>query len=325
MSGADPTGRQRTTRRALLGAAGFGVAAALSGCGLPLPGPERDPDPLAPWLTVVATTPVLGDLVRSLGGARVAVRTMMPATADPRRFMPGPTAGNVLVDVDLVVRHGMGLEAGLEGLLAAASTEGLPVITATEDLPPASAPLTASGAADPYIWHDPASWPWVVSRVHRALLDMEGDELHGRIYNTNATRYLAAVGELDAYATRVLATVPDGRRLLVTPDATFGWLGRRFGFETITLLDDTTAYPDDALIGRFATALTQRQPAAIFADASHDPLPLQVALARASERGVDIALGPLLYGGGLALGGQYAGRYLGVIRQNVDRIARLLA
>ncbi|HEV2529944.1 MAG TPA: zinc ABC transporter substrate-binding protein [Thermomicrobiales bacterium] len=312
------------TRRALLGAAGFGVAATLSGCGVRLPGPERNPRPPGPWLTVVATTPILGDLVRSLAGSRVTVRTMMPPTADPLRFIPGPSASDVLVDADLVIQHGMGLEPGLAGLIEAAVGEGIPVVTATEDLPAGAAPLTVSGAPDPYIWHDPASWPWVVSRVHRALLDHDDDELHRRIYDSNATQYLGAVGRLDAYATRILGTVPQERRLLVTADATFGWLGRRFGFETIALVDPSIPYPDDALIGRFADTLIQRRPATAFPDAAHDPLALRVAVERAAGASVDVPVGPLLYGSGLALGGEYAGRYLGMVRQNVDRIALAL-
>ncbi len=325
MPGRAPRARTTLTRRALLGATGFGVAAAVSGCGFRLPGPERDSEPLEPWLTVVGTTALLGDLVRSLAGSRVTVRTMMPPAADPRRFVPGPTAGNVFVGADLVVRHGKGLESGLEGLLAAASDEGIPVITATEDIPSDQVPVLPGGAPDPYLWHDPAAWPWVVSRVHRALLDADDHPLHRRVYDTNATRYLGAVGQLDAYASRILATVPDDRRLLVTPDATFGWLGRRFGFETIALLDDATPYPSDGLVGQFADRLMQRQPVAVFLDAGHDPLPVRLALQRAADRGVDLSTGPLLYGSGLALGGQYAGRYLGMVRQNVDRITRALA
>lgn len=321
----DPGRAGRVTRRALVAGSALGAAALLSGC-VPLGGgteTEPESEPVLPWRTVVATTPILADIVRSVGGSRVAVRTMMPPSADPHRFVPGPSAGDAFVDADLIVRHGMGLEAGLDGLLALAGD--VPVITATELIPPEMLIPGAGAMPDPYVWHDPAMLPWLVERVRRALSEVDDDPVHRTAWDTHSVAYLAQIALADAYVTRRLDRVPAVRRLLAVPNATFAYFDRRYGFASIGLLGDTVSYPTDALIDRFAGLLVERRPPVVFIDASVSPVALQSAVLRAAATVPVIPVAGQLYGVGLGQGNTYQGRYLGMIRRNADRIVAALA
>ena len=314
----------RVTRRALMAGSALGVAALLSGC-VPLGGGTRaepELEPVLPWLTVVATTPILADIVRSVGGSRVAVRPMMPPSADPRRFIPGPAAGDAFVDADLIVRHGLGLESGLDGLLAVAGD--IPVVTATELIPSGMLITSASGAPDPYVWHDPTMLPWLVERIRRALIEVDDDPIHGVAWDTHSVAYLAQVTLADAYVSRRLERVPAERRLLAVANTTFAYFDRRFGFASVGLLDDTVPYPTDAVIDRFATQLVDRRPTVVFIDASLSPVALQSAVLRAAATVPVIPVAGQLYGAGLGQGNTYQGRYLGMIRRNADRIVAAL-
>ncbi len=316
------SGTGRFSRRALVVASALGATTLLSGCVSLGGGEDADPEPVLPWLTVVATTSVLGDIVRSVAGSRVAVRTMMPPSADPRRFVPGPNAGDVFVDADLIVRHGMGLEPGLEGLLAAAG--GIPIVTATEAIPAESIITTAAGAPDPYVWHDLTLLPFVVTRILQALQDRDDNPRHRTAWATNSVIYLDQIAVADAYLRRRLEPIPAERRILATANATFGYFGRRYGFETLALLDDAIPFATQIDAERFAAALVARTPTVVFPDASVSVTPVQAAILRAGATIPFIPLGGLLYGSGLGLGNTYEGRYLGMIRRNADRIVAAL-
>ncbi len=311
------------SRRALVGVSAVGVSVLLSGC-VPLGGTiDAEPEPIPPWLTVVATTPVLGDIVRSVAGSRVDVRTMMPPSADPRRFVPGPAAGDVFVEADLIVRHGMGLEPGLEGLLAAA--RDIPIVIATEAIPAESIITTPAGTPDPYIWHDPTLLPFVVTRILRALHNRDDNRRHGAAWDTNSVTYLNQIAVADAYLRRRLDRVPVERRILATANATYGYLGRRYGFETVALLNDAIPFATEVDADRFANALIARKPTVVFPDASVPVMPVQAAILWAGATIPIIPIAGLLYGSGLGLGNTYEGHYLGMIRRNADRIVAALA
>ena len=317
-----PDQSRRLDRRVLIAASAVGATSLLSGC-VPTGGSEDDAAGIVPpWLTVVATTPILGDIVRSVGGSRVDVRTMMPPSADPRRFVPDPSTGDVFVDADLIVRHGLGLEPGLDGLLAAAGD--IPVVTATEAIPAESIITTAGGNPDPYVWQDPTLMPWLVSRVLQALLDQDANEVHQTAWDTNSVTYLNQIKSADAYVERRLESVPAERRILATANATFAYFGRRYGFETLALLDDTIPFATDPVVERFASGLLASQPPVVFPDASVPLDPVQAAILRAGASAPIIPLAGRLYGAGLGLGDTYAGRYLGMVRQNADRIVAAL-
>lgn len=308
----------RYGRRALLGAAAALSVVALGGCGRSAAVDRDGPEPLLPWLTVVAASPVLADLTRLVGGSRVAVRALMPPTADPRRFVPGPDATDALVDADLILRFGLGLERGLDGVLGAAADT--PRVTVTDAVPPDQMLTRADGAPNPYLWHDPTMLPWVVSRIVTALRDIDDDPVHGRAWDRNGVMLLNRIAEADQYVLRRVALVPPYRRALLTATGSFSWFARRYGFTATGLLDDASPYPVEADLARFADAISESWPVAVFADASIGTGLIGDAAGRVVGPSGSPAtvVGPL-YGSGLATSG-YASRYLGMVRQNADRI-----
>lgn len=310
------------TRRGLLGAVALAPAVALTGCGMTNATARQRAEvvvPPKPWLVVVATTPLLGDLVRSIGGDRVEVRTMMPASADPHRFQPGPDAGDAFLDADLIVRFGFDLEPGLSGLLDAA--RDIPTVTAAGTVPDSSLLRDANGAPDPHIWHDPTLWPPVVAQVTQALTGRDHAAAHRQAFATRSTTYLNLVGAADAYVQRIAQHIPAERRLLATPRQAFAYFARRYGFENVGLVGpNAVAMPLQADVDQFAAMLVQRRPDAIFPDASTPMDALNAAVIQASAQAPVIPRGKMLYGVGMGPDGSYPGSYLGLVRDNVNRM-----
>ena len=93
------------SRRAVLAA---GAAAAL------VPGPLRAVTPLQ----VVATTGMLADTVREIGGDAVEVRALMGPGVDPHSYRQTRTDILAMSRADLIVANGLYLEAQMEDILA---------------------------------------------------------------------------------------------------------------------------------------------------------------------------------------------------------------
>ncbi len=108
---------------ALLAAAVLGAAACGGGDG---PVYEENVPVTAESETVIlATTSILGDIVRNVAGERARVDVLMPSGVDPHEFEPSIEQVNSLYRVSLVVSNGMRLEEGMTEVLDIAMSEGV--------------------------------------------------------------------------------------------------------------------------------------------------------------------------------------------------------
>ena len=93
----------------------MGLLLALAGCaGAPQPD-ALDRDSAKP--RVVATTSIVGDVVRQVGGDGIDLTVLLPAGADPHSFQPTPQDAALLANADLIFINGLGLESFMERFL----------------------------------------------------------------------------------------------------------------------------------------------------------------------------------------------------------------
>ena len=71
-------------------------------------------------LQVVASTRIVADVVRNVGGDLMDLTTLMPLGADPHGFEPTPQDAAAVADAQVVFINGAGLELLLESLLQSA-------------------------------------------------------------------------------------------------------------------------------------------------------------------------------------------------------------
>lgn len=187
------------------------VALAGAGCG------SDRPDRGEGTVEVAATTAPVADLVRSAGGRRVRVTTLVPRGADPHDWRPDERAIAAARSADLLVRGGGDVEPWAEQLEAGRSLELLPRLD----------PIGEDG----HWWHDPV-------RVQRAVKEIRNElarvDVHGAGYYEAATAdYLEALRELDAESRRCIASVWEpGARLVAQHDG-FAYFGDRYGVEVV--------------------------------------------------------------------------------------------
>lgn len=165
---------------------------------------------------IVATTPILGAIVRDAVGDAADVRVLMPNGGDPHEWRPSAKDVAELQSADLVVQNGLGLEQGLQEAISQARDDGVPVFTATDHV--------AVRPGDPHFWTDPSQVAKVVAALPAVVRAATGADIAASA--AKAGKRLAA---LDAEIADDFAKVPETARNVVTGHESLGYLAARYG------------------------------------------------------------------------------------------------
>lgn len=265
-------------------------------------------------LHVVVTTSILGDIVKSVAGSGVAVEVIMPASTDPHEFEPSARQVAAIRSADLVIANGLGLEAGLEDVLAAAAGDGVSLLEIGPAVDPL--PLEQSGGDDPHVWLDPIRMVTAVDAVVGALGELDSSTGWTEI----AAPYRQELLDTDDWVRSRLEFISPEKRVLVTGHQAFGYFAARYDFEVVaTILPGATTMVEPSASG-FADVIEivdSIGALAIFTDLGENQA-LAEQLAEQAERTVLVVP---LYTGALGEPGSGAETYLGLIRWNTEAIA----
>lgn len=290
---------------------------------------ERSPSAggtVAPsFLNVVATTVQIAAFADEVAGDRAEVHGIIPAGADPHDFEPTASDLTAIADADVILRHGVGLDAFLDEAIVGSTSA--PVVTVTDgiDLQPPALVLEEDGGEeeeglDPHVWHDPENDKIMVDNIRDALIAADPD---GRsTYEANATAYNAVLDDTAAQVQSLIESIPPENRKLVTNHDAFGYFGRRYGLEIVGAVIPSSSTQAEASAGETAALLEtiQRENVkAIFAESSVNP---DLAEQLANDAGVQIV--DDLYGDSLGEPGSGAETVDGMLLVNARLIAGAL-
>lgn len=183
-------------------------------------------------LRVVATIPVIADLVRQVAGERAEVVSIIPPGADHHIYQPLPADAQRLANAHLVVANGLGFEPWLPGMIAAAAYRGA-VAEASAGVAPRSADDAGHepnhADVDPHAFHDVRNAQQYVKNIRAALV--AADAAGAEVYRVRADLVLAELGVLDAWVRRQVATLPPARRVLFAPHDGLNYFAAAYGLE----------------------------------------------------------------------------------------------
>jgi manganese/zinc/iron transport system substrate-binding protein len=255
------------------------------GAGGPVPGDGRP--------RVVATTTVVADLVRQVGGERIIVECLMPPGIDPHSYKATPRDADRLLRADLVVASGLHLEGRLSGLLERLA-DRVPFLAVADRLPAERLLEADGGLPDPHVWFDAALWSEAAAPVAAALADVDPEA--AAAYRTAADAYAARLRELDANLRQRIASIPAERRVLVTAHDAFRYFGRAYGIEVVGVQGtNTTSEAGLGDINRLVELVVSRKIPAVFVETSVADRNVQALVEGAAARGHRLALGGRLY------------------------------
>jgi len=269
-------------------------------------------------LSVVTTTTVFADMVRSVGGDLVEVTSLVPKNGDVHTFEPKPADIRAVAQARLLIMNGLGLDDWLEQTITNASKEGTPLVKLAEGLPGVTLlPGEEPGSQNPHLFMDVKYAELYVDRIADAL--KRADPAHASQYDSQAGTYRHRLADLDSWVRHQVGSVPQANRKLVTFHDAFPYYAREYG---ITIVGVAVVAPgQDPSAGYTAELIDAIRKAGVRAIFSESQFPAKLVDQLAAETGAKVVAN--LYDD--ALGDPPVTNYEAVIRWDTEQLVKALS
>jgi manganese/zinc/iron transport system substrate-binding protein len=270
---------------------------------------------------VVATTSMIAEMARGVGGQRVEVDGLMGPGVDPHLYKASEGDVSKMAGADVVFYNGLHLEGKMAEIFEQMSSMRVPTYALSTAVP-ADRLISSQyfvGNHDPHIWFDAGLWALAATQMAEDFARL--DSTSAGTYRENAIRYAEEILEADAYAKERFAEIEPARRLLVTSHDAFGYFGRAYGFDVRGLQGlSTAAEAGTGDVQELARFVAENRVPSMFVESSVSPRGIEAVRAAVRARGFDVQIGGTLFGDALGAPGTEAETYIGTVRSNVDTI-----
>jgi len=272
-------------------------------------------------IKVIATFSILGDWVKTVGGDKIELVTLVGTDADAHDFEPTPTDSKAIANAKIIFENGLGFEYWLDKLYQSSGSRATRV-AATEGIIPLKIELgREAGEVDPHIWQDVKNAIHAVTVIRDAL--MKADPQNAYVYQTNAEAYLKELESLDQFILDQVKTLPGARRKLVTNHDTFGYFAKRYGFTVIgsalSSISTEAGDPSAADMAKVVAEIKDAKVSVVFAE--------NVKNAKVMEqiaKEANVKMGATLFTDALSKEKEEGGTYLKMMRYNATTIVNAL-
>jgi zinc/manganese transport system substrate-binding protein len=242
---------------------------------------------LSPALQAQTTTPVkavasfsiLGDLVRQVGGDRVAVEVLVGPGGDAHVFQPTPSQARLVGQAQIVFSNGLGFEGWMSRLLNTAAYKGRHVVV-SQGIKPITAEADDHGhghkhghhhdEADPHAWQAVPNAIAYVGNIAKGLC--KADATGCDQYQRNAGAYIAQLKTLDADIRATWATIPAAQRKVITSHDAFGYYAHAYGVKFLAPQGVNTDSEASARgVAQLVRQIKKEQIKALFVESISDP------------------------------------------------------
>jgi zinc/manganese transport system substrate-binding protein len=200
--------------------------------------------PSAP-IKAVASFSILGDMVRQVGGDRVAVEVLVGPGSDAHVFQPTPSQAKTVGKAQIVFSNGLGFEGWMSRLLDTARYKGQHIVVSRQGIKPLETKEDEDhhgheahkkdhdnqghGDIDPHAWQSVPNTMAYVSNIADGLcaVDAAGCES----YKRNAQQYRAELKALDTDIRAQWAAIPAQQRKVITSHDAFGYYAQTYGVQ----------------------------------------------------------------------------------------------
>lgn len=279
-------------------------------------------------LTVYTSFYPLYDFTRKIGGNHVDVINLVPSGANVHDWEPGPQTLASLLEADLLIVNGLGIEPWLEKVTAMLATK-VPIVNTSEgvallagwhgehDAEGGQQEEAETAIADPHIWLDPLNALHQAEKIAQALSQL--DPQHAEIYEKNLAGFRQSIEELDlAFQKTLQATT---RREFVVTHLAFAYLAERYGLTQRAISGLTPqAEPSPAQMSELIKFIQEHEIHYIFQEPFASG---RLATVLATEVGAEIlTLHPVA---GLSQEEEKNGEdYFTIMQQNLSQLAKAL-
>ncbi len=300
--------RALRARRAALAAAAIIGAAGIAGCGAA--GSADDGG-----LRVVASTPVIADFARQVGGDAVDVKQILQPNSDPHAYEPRPSDVRAAADARVVLESGFGLDHWM-GEVVDQSGAHADVVDLSSGLPVQLPGEGDESTHDPHWWHDPANAIAAVDEIAAAF--GRADPAARAAFQANARAYVDRLRALERQVQACIDAVPAAQRKLVTDHDALNYFAHRYGIDVVGAVipsQSTQAQSSAGEVANLVQTIRDEQVKAVFPESSVNP-----KLAQTIARETGAGIGASLYADTIGPSGSDGATYLSAERHNANAI-----
>lgn len=183
-------------------------------------------------IRVITSFTIIADMAREVAGNAAVVESITKPGAEVHGYDPTPKDIIKAQQADLLLWNGMNLELWFEKFFA--KIDKVPSAVLTEGIEPmgiTEGPYT--GKSNPHAWMSPANAKIYAENIRRALVKVDPE--NAETYNANAAAYIEKISALDAPLRKMIETIPEEKRWLVTSEGAFSYLCRDYGLKQLYL------------------------------------------------------------------------------------------
>lgn len=273
-------------------------------------------------VNIVATTTMLGDLSKQIGGEKVAVTTLMGVGVDPHSYSAKASDTNALIKSDFIVYGGLHLEGKMVDVLDQLSNEKAS-LNSGEVLTSSGGDLLydSKGNTDPHIWFNVENWIVVAESLIEKLSEYDTD--NSEYYLTRGNNYIKELQELDEWILSKVSEVEKDKRILVTAHDAFQYFADAYGFQVEAIQGiSTQSEASISNINNLVDLVIEKKVKAIFVESSVPQKTIDSVIASAKSRNYTLEIGGELYSD--SLGNGINSEYIQAVKTNVNKIINAL-
>ena len=276
-------------------------------------------------MNVVATSTIVTDMVKEVGGDRINVIGLMGPGVDPHLYKPASGDVFKLQRAKVIFYSGLMLEGRMADLFFKMARSGKKVYAVTESIPEKDRlePIEFKGHWDPHIWGDPLLWSKCIPTVVEGLSaeDPAGKEY----YSKRGEEVVKSYKAVHLWAMKRIKELPKSQQILVTSHDAFNYFGKAFGLQVIAVQGlSTVTEAGLADIVNTVAFIKSNQLKAIFVESSVNPTAIERV---AKDAGVKV--GGELFSDSCGKPGELhegngekydVGTFVGMVKHNINTI-----
>ena len=188
-------------------------------------------------LRVVTTVAPITSITANVGGDRIALTGVVPEGTNSHTFEPPPRIAKVMEKADVVIVNGLQLEEPTFQLAEATAPDSARIVKVGDEVLPEADYIydfsfpKEEGKPNPHLWTDPTYGIKYAQVIARTLA--EKDPANASYYSANRDAFIAKANALSQALQKDQATVPDGRRKLLTYHDAYAYFARTYGWDVV--------------------------------------------------------------------------------------------
>ena len=188
-------------------------------------------------LVVAASVAPITSIVSAVGGDRIELHGIVPEGVNSHTFEPAPKVAQLLSTADIVFVNGLKLEDPTAELATSNAKKGSEIVAlGTKSLPESQYIYDFSfpekeGKPNPHLWTDPL---FAIKYADEAAATLSAkDPANKAYYEANRVTFDKKATELSDALKTAQATIPGGKKELLTYHDAYAYFGRDYGWKII--------------------------------------------------------------------------------------------